>query len=52
MINVGTVRAMQTVFSHRKKIDINQFQASLTLSLDSIEQAEAEQAGGAASKPH
>jgi len=44
MINVGTTRAMQTIFQRRKAITVGQFHTALTLSMDSRE----ESTGGAA----
>ena len=35
MINIGTTRAMQTVFKNRKSISLCQYHAALTVSLDS-----------------
>ncbi len=37
MINVGTTRAMQTVFRARKRISLDQFHVALAVSLDSDE---------------
>lgn len=44
MINVGTTRAMQTIFQRRKAITVGQFHTALALSMDSRE----ESAGGTA----
>lgn len=35
MVNIGTTRAMQTVFNRRKPISLGQYHAALTISLDS-----------------
>ncbi len=43
MINIGTTRAMQTVFKQRKSISVGQYHAALTLSLDSNQFADHEQ---------
>lgn len=37
MVNIGTTRAMQTVFKRRKPISLGQYHAALTISLDSHE---------------
>lgn len=38
MINVGTTRAMQTIFQRRKAITVRQFHTALALSMDSREE--------------
>jgi len=37
MINVGTTRAMQTIFHRRKAITVQQFHTALAVSMDSRE---------------